>query len=144
MGAYLNNLQDKISFEQDLPVTLTKLLEFVMEKEKVFDYEIGVSLVDDRAISELNAKYRKVNAPTDVLSFPLSDDGEPLTGDIVISMEAVLRQSQDYGHSLLREVAYLLVHGLYHILGFSHDEPDEKLSMRLKEEEALRQFGIQR
>ncbi len=149
MEAYVNNQQDNIPVEQSLIRVLEDVIKFVLENETIKDYEIGVTLVDDTYIQELNSKYRGKEMPTDVLSFPLTEEGEIdsntfVVGDVVISLETAQRQSIEYGHSLLRETVYLLVHGIYHILGHTHDDVENKKVMRAKEDEVLKHFDVLR
>ncbi|MDU2095527.1 MAG: rRNA maturation RNase YbeY [Negativicoccus succinicivorans] len=112
--------------------------------------ELGVTLGDDEYLQMLNREYRNIDRPTDVLSFALnegeedSSDEEMLLGDIVISVDRVLSQAQEYGHSETRELAYLAIHGLMHIMGYDHEKPEDKKEMRVAEEEVLRALGITR
>lgn len=116
--------------------------------------EISVRLVDDEEIQRLNLKYREKDASTDVLSFPLgidgvydynNDTGAQLLGDIVISMPHAVEQAARYGHSLQREVGYLTVHSMLHLLGYDHENGGlELVRMREKEETALTQLGLKR
>ncbi len=117
--------------------------------------EISVTFVDNEQIRELNKKHRNMDKATDVLSFPLSDDGktfdvDPETGikqlgDIVISMETAMHQAQEYGHPLQREVAFLTVHSMLHLLGYDHVNGGlEAVHMREKEEAVLTQLGLKR
>lgn len=118
------------------------------------DAEVSVMLVNNEEIHRLNLEYRKMDRPTDVLSFPLGSDGKYeqnpdtkayMLGDIVISLETALKQSQIYGHSLEREVGFLTVHSMLHLLGYDHEESSLKeLQMREKEEAILTQLGISR
>ncbi len=118
--------------------------------------EIGLTLVDDEAIAALNEQYRGVEGPTDVLSFPLwtreqlkeaSVDPEKfperplLLGDVVISVETARRQAEEYGHSFGRELAFLLVHGVLHLLGYDHDDDESRAQMRAREEAVLEATG---
>ena len=129
---------------------------------------MGLTLVTDAAIHEMNRTYRGVDRPTDVLSFPLLDfseeyeeldadswqeeadpdmdpeSGELLLGDIVISLETAARQAEAYGHSFQREVGYLLVHGMMHLMGYDHETEEDKVIMREMEEEALERLGLTR
>lgn len=112
--------------------------------------EVSVTLVDNAAIHTLNREQRGVDRPTDVLSFPLFDedygDGEYcLLGDIVLSMERASEQAKEYGHSLEREVAFLTVHSMLHLLGYDHEtsEEDEKDMFR-RQEEILAGMGLVR
>ena len=117
------------------------------------DAEVIVTLVDDHRIHELNAEFRNVDRATDVLSFPLGEDGvydlDPETnafqlGDIVISVEHALAQSVEYGHSFDREISYLTVHSMLHLLGFDHVSGDEERLMRNTEKKIMASLGIQR
>ena len=116
--------------------------------------EISVTFVDNNRIHELNREYRGKDSATDVLSFPLGENGEydidedngcKLLGDIVISMERAMEQAELYGHSLQREVAYLTVHSMLHLLGYDHEAGGlEAVRMREKEEAVLIQLGLPR
>lgn len=116
--------------------------------------EVSVTFVDNTEIAQLNGQYRNKPTETDVLSFPLGQDGvydkDPetgatLLGDIVISLEKAHAQSEIYGHSLQREVAFLTVHSMYHLLGYDHEASGlEAMKMREKEEQALNKLGLQR
>ncbi len=120
---------------------------------------VGLSLTDDRGIQELNRRYRGVDSPTDVLSFPLQQfegpekpkapfplpPGEPLAlGDLVVSLERAVEQAAEYGHSLQRELAFLVVHGALHLLGYDHEVPDNEEAMRREEEAVLERLGLGR
>lgn len=116
--------------------------------------EISVRFVDDEIIHELNREYRHVDRSTDVLSFPLGengvydinhDTGAKILGDIVISMQHAVMQADLYGHSLQREIAFLTVHSMLHLLGYDHEaEGLERVHMREKEEAVLTQLGLKR
>ena len=116
------------------------------------DAEINVTLVDAATIKQLNSDFRNIDKETDVLSFPLGADGvydvNPengcfMLGDVVISVEQALSQAQTFGHSTEREIAYLTVHSVLHLLGYDHvDEAEEKVKMRKREEETLKEIGL--
>lgn len=115
--------------------------------------EISVTFVDNEEIRRLNKEFREIDSATDVLSFPLGENGEydvnpdtgaKLLGDIVISLERALEQSKEFGHSLEREVCYLAVHSMLHLLGYDHMEPQEKAEMRMKEETVMSRIGLER
>ena len=116
--------------------------------------EISVRFVDDEIIHELNREYRHVDRSTDVLSFPLGengvydinhDTGAKILGDIVISMQHAVMQADLYGHSLQREIAFLTVHSMLHLLGYDHEaEGLERVRMREKEEAGLTQLVLKR
>lgn len=120
------------------------------------EVEIGLTLVDDEAIAALNEQYRSVAAATDVLSFPLwtrdqladvrahpekYPERPLLLGDVVISLETARRQAEEYGHSFGREIAFLLVHGILHLLGYDHGDEASRAEMRAKEEAVLQATG---
>ena len=116
--------------------------------------EISVRFVDNEQIKELNAQYRNIDKETDVLSFPLGENGEYdvnpetnacLLGDIVISVPKAMEQAQEYNHSLDREIAFLTVHSMLHLLGYDHVNGGlEAVRMREKEETVLTQLGLKR
>ena len=111
--------------------------------------EISLTLASPSEIKELNKKFRKKNAATDVLSFPqyareesVPEEGPYFLGDIVICEEIAKIQAENYGHTYLREVLYLFVHGLAHLLGYDHMEHDEKAEMRSFEEMILGELRV--
>ncbi len=116
--------------------------------------EISVTFVDDDTIHELNKQHRNVDSSTDVLSFPLGEDGvydknletgACLLGDIVISVPTAVRQAETYGHSLQREIGFLTVHSMLHLLGYDHVNGGiEAVRMREKEERVLTELGLKR
>ncbi|MBQ3150870.1 MAG: rRNA maturation RNase YbeY [Clostridia bacterium] len=116
--------------------------------------EISVTFVNDEQIRELNREYRNIDKSTDVLSFPLgidgvfdinNDTGAQMLGDIVISMQHAVDQANLYGHSLQREIGFLTVHSMLHLLGYDHERGGlEMVHMREKEEAVLTQLGLKR
>lgn len=116
--------------------------------------EVSVRFVDDEEIHALNLQYRNVDRSTDVLSFPLGEDGvydinystgAKMLGDIVISVEHAIEQARTYGHSLQREIGFLTVHSMLHLLGYDHEASGiEQVRMREKEETILTQLGLKR
>ncbi len=117
-------------------------------------YEVNVTFKDNEQIRELNRQFRDKDKSTDVLSFPLGEDGvfdlNPETnclqlGDIVISMETAIEQANIYGHTLEREVAFLTVHSMLHLLGYDHEQGGlEEMKMRAMEEQVLESLGLAR
>jgi len=117
-----------------------------------FPFEVDVTFLDNEQIQKLNLEYRNKDFPTDVLSFPLGENGvyeknhetnAEMLGDIAISLEQALRQSEIYGHSFQREVAFLTVHSMLHILGYDHESDAlDAIKMRDKEEAILKQLGL--
>jgi probable rRNA maturation factor len=117
-------------------------------------YAISVHLVGDEAIRALNREHRELDQPTDVLSFPLHDPNgmrfvlppeQPVNlGDVVVSWPRVEAQAAEFGHSRLRELAYLIAHGVLHVLGYDHEQESDRRRMRTREEEALAPLGLAR
>ena len=131
---------------------LTRLIDYTLKKENIlFNYEISVSFVTNEEIKLLNKEYRGIDKDTDVLSFPLIEDFNadfkehvyPL-GDIVISIDKVEEQSKLYKHSFKREIAFLTVHSILHLLGYTHETTKEEEEMFSRQEEILKEFGIER
>ena len=131
---------------------LTNLIHFTLKKENIlFNYELSMSFVTDKEIRELNKAYRGIDKATDVLSFPMIDDFTiefsdyiyPL-GDIVISIDKVIEQAKTYNHSFKREIAFLTVHSILHLLGFTHETKTEEKEMFSRQEYILKEFGLER
>lgn len=149
----LENNQEKVSIPEALEADLTKAMNVVAELEALSPQtEVDITLVDDAAIHELNRTYRGIDRPTDVLSFALDegeeepevddDEIEHLLGDVIISAPTAVSQGEEYGHGLEREMTYLAVHGMLHLLGYDHMEEKDKLIMRKREEEVLRRLDL--
>ena len=149
----------KIYFEEEQVVsqeildTMMKAAELCIDAENidVDRSEISVTFVDMEEIHQLNRDYREVHSPTDVLSFPQFDDlndlpeeGEIALGDVVICKDKAEEQAQEFGHSFEREIIYLFVHSVLHLLGYDHMDEDEKKIMRRQEEAVMEQLGITR
>ena len=130
-----------------------------------YEVSVNVLLTDDQGIHAMNKQYRGIDRPTDVLSFPNVDyenpsdftgiedtaedyfdpeSGELCLGDIVISVDKVYAQAEEYGHTPRREYAFLIAHSMLHLLGYDHMEPDEAAVMEQKQEEILNRLGITR
>jgi probable rRNA maturation factor len=112
---------------------------------------VSLVFVDDDYIQSLNSEYRGINSPTDVLSFAMMEgeaipgqEEELILGDVVVSLETAQRQAGEYGHSFRRETAFLTVHGVLHLLGYDHQEEEDREEMRRKEEENLARLNISR
>ena len=128
---------------------LYKLLEFALKKEKIENVEFNIIFVDSETIHDINRTYRNVDRVTDVISFALEDNktielDHRLLGDIYICIEKAEEQAKEYGHSFLRELSFLTIHGLLHLLGYDHMEKDEEEIMFSKQEDILNEFGIRR
>lgn len=135
----------------------TVLAAALAERKVKGPLSVGLVITDDERIKELNLRYRGLDTATDVLSFPLQEyetpelrrdsfpqlPGEPLLlGDIVISYERAVEQAQSFGHSLERELGFLVVHGAMHLLGYDHEDPPEAQHMRQEEEAVLQKLGL--
>lgn len=126
-----------------------ELLAFALKREKLENVEFNIIFVDSDTIHEINRNYRHVDRVTDVISFAL-EDNETVTldhrvlGDIYICVERAEEQAKEYGHSFLRELAFLSIHGLLHLLGYDHMEKEEEKIMFSKQEDILNEFGIRR
>ncbi len=148
-----SNRQRKAVITDDIKKLVISAITASLEVEGFAkNAEVNVTFVSDRKIKEINKNFRNINSSTDVLSFPLSDNGiydiNPenecaMLGDIIISVEHAVKQAEVYGHSIQREIAYLTVHSVFHLLGYDHiDEAEQKKIMREKEEEALSKIGL--
>ncbi|MFZ7130734.1 MAG: rRNA maturation RNase YbeY [Eubacteriales bacterium] len=111
--------------------------------------EVSMSLVDNEEIHQLNLRYRHKDCPTDVLSFPMLVSGEAfpdtpviLFGDIIISIEKAMEQAKEYGHPFRRELCYLAIHGMFHLLGYDHIKDKDKEIMRQKEKEVIQRIQL--
>jgi probable rRNA maturation factor len=121
----------------------------VLQTEKYpFLSEVSLTLVSDEVIRDLNRQYRKIDKPTDVLSFlmgePNYEDKSVNLGDIIISVPTAKRQAAQYGHSLGREMAFLTVHGMLHLLGYDHVAKSDEKIMIAKQNQVLQSMGITR
>ena len=137
-----------LDLEEELSL-IKKVLEHGLEKLKIEDAIFNVIIVDNDYIHNLNREYRNIDRETDVITFALQDDqtfnpNENVLGDVYISIDKAKSQSIEYGHSLKREISFLAVHGLLHLLGYDHMEKDEEEVMFKLQEEILDEMGITR
>lgn len=161
MAVLIDNRQDVIEITDEQMAFIEKIVKAVLDYEKWDEeVEVSISFVDNKEIQKLNREFRNIDAPTDVLSFPMleyeeiSDDeafseedyieAEIPLGDIVISTEKVIEQSKEYGHSQERELAFLLVHGMLHLLGYDHMNEEDERIMFQKQEEILNVLNLKR
>lgn len=139
-----NNTNENI----DMNDKLYDVIKAVLDNEGLsMDYEVSITFVDKDEIHKLNREYRKVDRPTDVLSFPINEEFliegvDSMLGDIVICMDIAKDQAKEYGHSLDREIMYLICHSMLHLLGYDHIEEDDKKIMRGKEKEVMKKLGV--
>ena len=151
----ITNNQKRIKVPTGIRLLIRKCCSAVLKEENFGENaEVSVSFVDDEQIKDLNAQFRNIDRSTDVLSFLLGENGEYdynieteayMLGDIVISLETATRQAEIYGHTLEREIGFLTVHSMLHLLGYDHvnDSLDERI-MREKEESILDSLGYSR
>ncbi|CAB1129621.1 endonuclease involved in 70S ribosomes quality control [Candidatus Hydrogenisulfobacillus filiaventi] len=129
-----------------------RAVEAALRMEGEEEAEVSVVLTDDAAVQALNREYRGIDRPTDVLSFPQregetlggGEEGAALLGDIVISVERARAQAEEYGHSLERELGFLAVHGVLHLLGWDHADPEDEARMMARTEAILAPLGLSR
>ena len=152
---WIKNEQKMVEFTPKMRRLIRKSVNSVLVNEDILEpCEVSVTLVDNDDIAVLNGQFRNKPVETDVLSFPLGENGiydeNPETGammlgDIVISLEKALQQAESFGHSAEREVAFLTVHSMHHLLGYDHENGgEEERTMRKKEEEVLVKMGLPR
>lgn len=148
----MNNVEiiNETGLDLDYIETMKNLIDYAIEHEKIKNVIFNIIIVDNNYIHKLNKEYRGIDRPTDVISFAL-EDNEDLTpsnvrvlGDIYISIDKVYEQAKEYGHSNLREICFLMIHGFLHLLGYDHMKEAEEKVMFAKQEEILDGFGITR
>ena len=159
MLVLIDDRQKIIDIDDNLQELIRNAAAAVIEFEECEEnFEISVSFVDDKEMQSLNNQYRGIDSSTDVLSFPIMDfeESEPIgsledfidedlvLGDIVISTMRAAEQAEEYGHSIERELTFLMVHGMLHLLGENHDEKESEEVMFKKQEEILEKLGIGR
>ena len=157
----IQNIQDKIDITKNIENIMENAVEFCLVHEKIEKpSEVSILLVDDEKIREINNEQRGIDSSTDVLSFPIveMEDGEiksnlgdidmeeniMLLGDIVISLETAYKQANEYGHSFERELAFLTTHGVFHLLGYDHEDKESEKNMLNKQEVVLGKMGLKR
>lgn len=128
---------------------IKKVVMKSLKIERLKNATCSIIIVDKEYIHKLNKEYRNIDKVTDVISFALEDDNKclmpekiRLLGDIYICLDRAKEQSQEYGHSLERELCFLAVHGIYHLLGYDHETKEEEEIMFKKQEEVLKEYGI--
>ena len=151
----IKNMQNKTSLPPNIRKVIRKCcLATLVYENFPYNAEVSVSFIDNKEIKILNNQYRNKDVPTDVLSFPLGENGQydenpennyKILGDVVISLEKAKEQASLYGHSETREIAFLTVHSMLHLLGYDHENGGlEETIMREKEQEILTELGITR
>lgn len=163
----IENEQNLVEMDEELVKAITDTISYTLNDQEVsHEGEVSVLLVDNETIRDINRDNRGIDKETDVLSFPMIEydegktykdlyrnhrfgveyfDGEALVlGDIVVSMEKAVEQAEEYGHSVKREVCYLVVHSVLHLLGYDHMNEEDKTRMRAEEEKILNVLDITR
>lgn len=141
---------NEVNQEIDELKVLNDYIKFVVKKLKLEKCEFNIIIVDNKKIHEINKEYRDVDRETDVISFAMEDemdvkyDNFRLLGDIYISIDKAKSQALEYGHSLLREICFLATHGILHLLGYDHMEPDDEKEMFALQNELLDEYNIKR
>ena len=149
----ISNLQKEVKIPTGMRMLIRRCCHAVLQLEGFPDpAEISVSFVDNDQIQEMNRQYRNKDSATDVLSFPMGENGQydinhetgaKILGDIVLSMPKAVEQAQTYGHSLEREVGYLTAHSMLHLLGYDHENGGlDRVRMREKEETVMQELGL--
>ena len=156
----------EVDFDFDYRQIAEKIINHCIEREKFpYEAEINLTLTDNEGIHIINKEYRDIDRATDVLSFPMlsyetpgdfsflmdendndfnPDTGEAILGDIIISVDKVREQAEEYGHSELREFAFLITHSMLHLFGYDHMEPEEAEVMENKQRQILDELSITR
>lgn len=152
-------IYEDIEENREYEPIIKKVIEKCFEEEKIQNSKLCMTIIltTPQNIRKINKEYRDIDKETDVLSFPMFEkdeldkkiknndfEYEDVLGDIVISIEKVKEQAEEYGHSFERELSYMLVHGFYHLMGYDHIEEEDKKVMRPKEEKILKDLEITR
>jgi len=153
MKVMISNYPEELEFPADIEKNVRAAAEKVGELYGVENGEVSVTLTNNEYIHTLNKQYRGIDRPTDVLSFALNESEEPdvedgpdvnVLGDLVISVERAKEQAADYGHSVKREIAFLTVHGMLHLLGYDHMEEEDRIEMEAEQRFVMEKLGIPR
>ncbi|MCY7985465.1 rRNA maturation RNase YbeY [Bacillus inaquosorum] len=156
MSLLIDIVDETGSVSEEMLKEVENLLQFAAEREGVQDQaEVSVTIVTNEDIQQINKDYRGKDAPTDVISFALEEEGEgeveivgaempPVLGDIIISADRTREQAEEYNHSFKRELGFLAVHGFLHLLGYDHMTKEEEEEMFTKQKELLDAYGLKR
>ena len=153
MDIIITNEPETLIVPDGLEAAVKLAAEKVAELYGLKNAEVSVTLTDDEHIHKLNREYRGVDRPTDVLSFALTESDEPtveggpeteILGDLILSVERVAAQAEEYGHSLKREAAFLTLHGMLHLLGYDHIKDEDREEMEAEQRTVMDALGISR
>ena len=144
---YFENSQEKERVTYALKMLVREAILATLKYEKIKNAcEVSVTFTDNEGIRAINREYRKIDAPTDVLSFPLFEsdgEGTQMLGDIVLSLEKCRAQAEEFGHSFEREAAFLTVHSMLHLLGYDHETGEEdEADMRARQSAIMDKMGL--
>lgn len=143
MQIYLNNNQNKFKISiREWKKFIKEILEKLNQDKNT---EISITFTNNEEVHRLNKEYRNIDRPTDVLSFPFDNSFNlpvKMLGDIIISLEKAESQSEEYGHSFKREISFLIVHGILHLLGYDHHTPEEEKEMFGLQKELLKEYSF--
>ena len=149
MNVLFDDRQDAFIVTDNLKEKIIECIETALkvENKMIDNIEVSVSFVTNEEIKSINSEFRNIDRETDVLSFPMefefSEEGMPfILGDIIISTEKSIEQAQEFGHSIDREILYLVCHSVFHLLGYDHIDESEKIIMRNKEKETMKLMEV--
>ena len=160
MEVVINKEFENLSVEDSIIADISNAVNTIVKLYDISESEVSITLTNDKAIHKLNKDYRGIDRPTDVLSFAFRESDEPkinfdedidlsaedmdILGEIFISVERAKKQAEEYGHSLRREIVFLTVHGMLHLIGYDHMEEKERLEMEREQNFIMKQLGIER
>lgn len=148
MKVYYDDRQEDIEITEEIKNLIEKSIAAVLKIEELDEnVEVSVSFVGDEEIRRLNSDYRGIDKSTDVLSFPMDDEfiiDNRILGDVIINTRRVMEQAEDLGHSNKRELSYLTVHSILHLLGYDHMKGEDKKEMREREKLVMKELSIYR
>ncbi|RSL34483.1 rRNA maturation RNase YbeY [Salibacterium salarium] len=154
MSVIIELMDETETMTNDKITLIENILQYASKQEQIpAETELSVTIVDNDGIQTINNQYRGIDKATDVISFALDENEEVvygeedmpnLLGDIIISINKAEEQATAYGHSLERELGFLAVHGLLHLLGYTHDEQESERRMFSRQESILNAYGLER
>jgi probable rRNA maturation factor len=156
MTLIIDSLDETNELSAEQLVEIERVINFAAKKENILEQsEVSVTFVTNERIHEINLEYRDKDAPTDVISFALEELGEGevelkgedmprVLGDIIISVPKAREQAEEYGHSFIRELGFLAVHGFLHLLGYDHMTEEDEKKMFTRQKEILNEYGLTR
>jgi probable rRNA maturation factor len=156
MTLLIDSLDETNELSSELMIEIERIIKFAAEKENIMEQsEVSITFVSNERIQEINREYRDKDTPTDVISFAMEELGEGeveligeemprILGDIIISVPKAKEQAKEYGHSFIRELGFLAVHGFLHLLGYDHMTKEEEEVMFTRQREIFDEYGLTR